>query len=91
MEGACHLLWKVIRELGFSRLLLVDTPRKEGIDEENLNKILEQFKKSEEVANQAGRGYQIIMTTVVDTYPEEFKDAVFLTLKDDSRLLNKIN
>lgn len=72
-------------EVKFPRLLLIDTPRTGGIDEVELDKALR--KLSEELEPFAGKSYQVILTTGLQTYPDVLESRVFHTLSDNSRLL----
>ncbi|PEM38014.1 hypothetical protein [Bacillus toyonensis] len=76
-------------DLHYPQLLLIDTPKKEGIEDENLIRILKQLVYVESFAMKQNKKYQIIMTTGINTYPQEFKNKVILTLEKDNKLLNK--
>ncbi|HHP1052962.1 hypothetical protein [Bacillus cereus group sp. BfR-BA-01354] len=54
----------------FPRFLLIDTPENLGIDKDNLEKSMEKFTTAEEEPEK--NNYQIILTTGIDKYPEEF-------------------
>jgi len=62
------------------RFLLIDTPQGEGIDESNLKsniKLLDdalELSKNEE--NEKVKDHQIILTTGIDKYPDEYKDFI---------------
>ncbi|MCP1359068.1 hypothetical protein [Aneurinibacillus migulanus] len=71
----------------FPRFLLVDTPENLGIDKENLDKCLSQVLNIKEQT----KGYQIILTTGIKKYPEEFKRYVAETFTEDGKLLKKRN
>jgi len=71
--------------ISFPRLLLIDTPRTAGIDVENFNKVLSNI--SELLRNHPGENYQIIFSSGINQYPDEFKDYVFETLTGKNRLL----
>lgn len=74
-------------EVSFPRFLMIDTPNKEGIDKENLITNIALLKKAEEYKESRELPYQIILTTGLDTYPDEFKKFVFLTLEGSKYLL----
>jgi DNA repair exonuclease SbcCD ATPase subunit len=70
------------------RVLLIDTPNKEGIDPENLIRSLQQVKTFFE--NDKSTEFQIIMTTGYDTYPEQFEEHVVIQLTDYDKLLKAV-
>lgn len=74
-------------EVSFPRFLMIDTPNKEGIDKENLITNIALLKKADEYKERRELPYQIILTTGLDTYPDEFKEFVFLTLEGSKYLL----
>lgn len=76
-----------LNELGisFPRLLLIDTPRTAGIDAGNFNKVLSNI--SELINSHTEDKFQIIFSTGLNQYPDEFKGFVFETLSDNNRLL----
>lgn len=76
-------------DVNFPRFLMVDTPNKEGIDKDNLITNIALLKKAEEYARSDDMSYQIILTTGLDTYPEEFKEFVFLKLEGNNYLLSE--
>ncbi len=76
-------------EVNFPRFLMIDTPNKEGIDRENLIKNIALLKETDIYTKEGSISYQIILTTGIDTYPEEFKDFVFYTLDGDKYLLQE--
>lgn len=71
--------------ISFPRLLLIDTPRTAGIDVENFNKVLSNI--SDLISSHTNEKYQIIFSTGINQYPDEFKDYVFETLTGNNRLL----
>lgn len=71
----------------FPRFLLIDTPRKEGIDLDNLIKCISLFDDVEELSKEFNKNYQIILTTGVDAYPKSYKEKVFKTLVKDKKYL----
>ena len=52
---------------------MIDTPNKEGIDKENLIKNIGLLAEADKYTKEMKTQYQIILTTGIDTYPEEFK------------------
>lgn len=76
-------------DVNFPKFLMVDTPNKEGIDKDNLITNIALLKKAEEYTKDNGMSYQIILTTGLDTYPEEFKKFVFLKLEGNNYLLSE--
>ena len=76
-------------EVNFPRFLMIDTPNKEGIDRENLIKNIALLKETDIYTKEGSVPYQIILTTGIDTYPEEFKNFVFYTLDGDKYLLQE--
>lgn len=76
-------------EVNFPRFLMIDTPNKEGIDRENLIKNIALLKETDIYTKEGSISYQIILTTGIDTYPEEFKNFVFYTLDGDKYLLQE--
>lgn len=74
-------------ESNYPRFLMIDTPNKEGIDPKNLIIILEQLANINEYIEDKGIKYQVILTTGIKVYPDSLKDKVFLTLKDNNKLL----
>lgn len=76
-------------DVNFPKFLMVDTPNKEGIDKDNLVTNIALLKKAEEYTKNNDMTYQIILTTGLDTYPEEFKEFVFLKLEGNHYLLSE--
>lgn len=76
-------------EVNFPRFLMIDTPNKEGIDRDNLIKNIALLKETDIYTKEGSLPYQIILTTGIDTYPEEFKKFVFYTLNGDKYLLQE--
>ncbi|PFL14044.1 hypothetical protein COJ07_28585 [Bacillus cereus] len=75
-------------EIPFPRFLLIDTPENLGIDKDNLEKSLAKFTTVNGELEQ--KNYQIILTTGLNKYPEEF--SVFKrgrSLYRSQRLLSK--
>lgn len=74
--------------LNFPKFILVDTPEDAGIDDENLIRCIEQINSILEEDDD----FQIIMTTGMDKYPDEFSSYVVETLEDEAgkRLLKKV-
>ncbi|MCW6106302.1 MULTISPECIES: AAA family ATPase [Clostridium] len=85
------LIESLQNEVNFPRFLMIDTPNKEGIDKENLIKNIALLSKADELKIQSDLKYQIILTTGIDTYPDEYKDLVFLKLDDQKYLLKEKN
>ncbi|WP_123053080.1 AAA family ATPase [Clostridium sp. JN-1] len=85
------LIQSLQTEVNFPKFLMIDTPNKEGIDKENLIKNITLLSKANEVKTQSEIKYQIILTTGIDTYPDEYKDLVFLKLDDQKYLLKEKN
>ncbi|ABR47071.1 hypothetical protein Amet_0846 [Alkaliphilus metalliredigens QYMF] len=81
------LLESLSSDTNFPQLLLIDTPRKEGIDLENLIKCISLFSTADDVDKKKNKGYQIILTTGIDAYPEDDKKKVFLTLVKEKKYL----
>ena len=76
-------------DVSFPKFLMVDTPNKEGIDKDNLITNIALLKKADEYTENSDMSYQIILTTGLDTYPEEFKEFVFLKLDGNNYLLSE--
>ncbi len=76
-------------DVNFPKFLMVDTPNKEGIDKDNLVANIALLKKAGEYTKDNDMSYQIILTTGLDTYPEEFKKFVFLKLEGNNYLLSE--
>lgn len=76
-------------DVNFPKFLMVDTPNKEGIDKDNLVANIALLKKAGEYTKDNDMSYQIILTTGLDTYPEEFKKCVFLKLEGNNYLLSE--
>lgn len=83
------LLESLKNETNFPQFLMIDTPNKEGIDQENLIKNIELLAKADDYAEEGKKKYQIILTTGIDTYPEKFKEFVFYKLEGDKYLLKE--
>lgn len=78
-------------DVSFPKFLMIDTPNKEGIDKDNLITNISLLKKADDYKKDGDVAYQIILTTGLDTYPEEFKEFVFLKLDGDNYLLSENN
>ena len=63
---------------------MIDTPNKEGIDKENLIKNIGLLAEADKYTEEMKTQYQIILTTGIDTYPEEFKNNVFFKLEGEN-------
>ncbi|WDL94314.1 hypothetical protein JCR32_11105 [Bacillus sp. HNR-4] len=57
-------------KIPFPRFLLIDTPENLGIDKDNLEKSMAKFTTVEEGSEK--NNYQIILTTGINKYPDEF-------------------
>lgn len=85
------LIMSLKNNVNYPRFLMIDTPNKEGIDKINLIKNLEQLSKTYELRSNPNNVFQIILTTGSESYPESFKDYVFMTLENDNLLLKEKN
>lgn len=83
------LIESLDNEVGFPRFLMIDTPNKEGIDKENLIANIALLSKADEHKKDSNSTYQIILTTGLDTYPDDYKDFVFLRLEGNKYLLKE--
>jgi hypothetical protein len=83
------LILSLQNNVNYPRFLMIDTPNKEGIDKENLIKNLQELSKAYTQRKGHTKTFQIILTTGIDTYPEEFKEYIFLTLEGKNRLLKE--
>lgn len=83
------LIISITKDLNYPRFLMIDTPNKEGIDKGNLIRNLEELSKVYELNEDKIKKFQVILTTGVNTYPEEFKKYVFLDLKGNNMLLKE--
>jgi hypothetical protein len=83
------LIQSIENEVSFPRFLMIDTPNKEGIDKENLISNIALLSKADEHIEDINTTYQIILTTGLDTYPDNFKDFVFLRLEGQKYLLQE--
>ena len=72
-----QVLESLKNEANFPQFLMIDTPNKEGIDKENLIKNIGLLAEADKYTEEMKTQYQIILTTGIDTYPEEFKKNVF--------------
>jgi DNA repair exonuclease SbcCD ATPase subunit len=59
-------------DIPFPRFLLIDTPENLGIDKNNLEKTISKFLSGEDLKNK--NKYQVILTTGINKYPEEFSE-----------------
>ena len=82
------LIMSLNNKVNYPRFLMIDTPNKEGIDKINLIKNLEQLLKAYELSKNKNL-FQVILTTGIETYPDSFKEYIFITLKDDNLLLKE--
>jgi len=83
------LVESIKNDVSFPKFLMIDTPNKEGIDKDNLITNISLLKRADDYTKDGDIAYQIILTTGVDTYPEEFKEFVFLKLDGDNYLLSE--
>ncbi|KGE17224.1 hypothetical protein [Paenibacillus wynnii] len=67
----------------FPKFLLVDTPENLGIDKENLDSCLQR------ILELPSESYQIILTTGIGKYPEEFSGYVKETIHEGEKLLKR--
>lgn len=84
------LIESLKNEANFPKFLMIDTPNKEGIDEENLIKNIGLLAEADKYTKENTIPYQIILTTGLDTYPEDFEKYVFYKLEGEDYLLKKI-
>lgn len=85
------LIESLKNEANFPRFLMIDTPNKEGIDKENLIKNIGLLAEADKYTEEMKTQYQIILTTGIDTYPEDFKNKVFYKLEGENYLLQENN
>lgn len=83
------LIESLKNEAHFPKFLMIDTPNKEGIDKENLIKNIGLLAEADKYTKEMKTQYQIILTTGIDTYPEEFKNNVFYKLEGENYLLQE--
>ena len=83
------LIESLKNEANFPHFLMIDTPNKEGIDKENLIKNIGLLAEADKYTEEMKTQYQIILTTGIDTYPEEFKNNVFFKLEGENYLLQE--
>lgn len=83
------LIESLKNEANFPQFLMIDTPNKEGIDKENLIKNIGLLAEADKYTEEMKTQYQIILTTGIDTYPEEFKNNVFYKLEGENYLLQE--
>lgn len=76
-------------EVNFPKFLMIDTPNKEGIDKENLINNIALLITADKYSEEKKKPYQIILTTGLDTYPDNFKESVFLKLEGTKYLLTE--
>ncbi|MDR7191813.1 AAA family ATPase [Luteimonas terrae] len=74
-------------EVPFPGLLLIDTPETAGIDIGNLRSMLRQIS----VVSEDRSDFQIILSTGVGKYPEEFDPLVRMRLRGDAKLLKRVS
>ena len=83
------LIESLKNKANFPQFLMIDTPNKEGIDKENLIKNIGLLAEADKYTEEMKTQYQIILTTGIDTYPEEFKKNVFYKLEGENYLLQE--
>lgn len=83
------LIESLKNEANFPQFLMIDTPNKEGIDKENLIKNIGLLAEADKYTEEMKTQCQIILTTGIDTYPEEFKNNVFYKLEGENYLLQE--
>lgn len=83
------LIESLKNEAHFPKFLMIDTPNKEEIDKENLIKNIGLLAEADKYTKEMKTQYQIILTTGIDTYPEEFKNNVFYKLEGENYLLQE--
>ncbi len=83
------LVMSLKSEISYPKLLLIDTPNKEGIDDINLKKNIGVIDTIIEDIPSLAK-YQVIMSTGINRYPNAMKERVFITLKDENKLLKKV-
>ncbi|UVI28146.1 hypothetical protein [Paenibacillus spongiae] len=74
-------------DIPFPRFLLIDTPENLGIDNENLDRVLQKIIPDPAVETKPD--FQVILTTGINKYPPAFKEYVRDTLTDEDRLLKR--
>lgn len=82
------LIESLENQVNYPKFLMIDTPNKEGIDKENLIINIGLLSKAFEHADE-NNSFQIILTTGIDTYPEDFKKYVFMKLEGNKYLLKE--
>lgn len=85
------LIESLKNDVSFPRFLMIDTPNKEGIDKENLITNIALLKMADNYMKNDDMPYQILLTTGLNTYPDDFKKFVFLTLEGSNYLLSENN
>lgn len=76
-------------DVSYPRFLMIDTPETAGVDADALMRAL--LKIQTISANHDPSEYQIILTTGINKYPEEFSDNVRVKLSNESKLLRPIS
>ncbi|AWG25585.1 AAA family ATPase [Flavobacterium kingsejongi] len=73
------------------RLLIIDTPEDSGIDDDNLKKDLVLLEEALNVVEAKKDSYQVILTTGLEKYPEQFKNFIVdkFNKKDEGRFILK--
>ena len=83
------LIESLKNDINFPRFLMIDTPNKEGIDKDNLIKNIALLTEADKYNNENKCPFQIILTTGIDTYPEDYKKFVFFKLEGEKYLLQE--
>ena len=84
------LIESLKNDINFPRFLMIDTPNKEGIDKDNLIKNIALLTEADKYNYENKCPFQIILTTGIDTYPEDYKKFVFLNWKEKSIYYKRI-
>ena len=83
------LIESLKNDINFPRFLMIDTPNKEGIDKDNLIKNIALLTEADKYNYENKCPFQIILTTGIDTYPEDYKKFVFFKLEGEKYLLQE--
>lgn len=83
------LIESLKNDINFPRFLMIDTPNKEGIDKDNLIKNIALLTEADKYNYENKCPFQIILTTGIDTYPEDYKKFVFFKLEGEKDLLQE--
>lgn len=83
------LIESLKNDINFPRFLMIDTPNKEGIDKDNLIKNIALLTEADKYNYENKCPFQIILTTGINTYPEDYKKFVFFKLEGEKYLLQE--